>query len=334
MGLDPAKPLDIDAVEAALDDLLEHYRQALRAVQLLPCCQRVPDNECTVQIAPAVGPTRIRLRCVRTSLVEIRTRHADWIRIHFASRRLARMFLRSHIRSKLRTIADCLEVERFAGGHMDANALKRLDDIIRKLGAYDKSFTKRRTFWLRLPGWIWPVAAPILFTALYSYFATLTVTATGVLVYIAIYLLGFASLVWAPLYLCIALGGFRWKRLILLGQAGDINIGIAPNAVLCWVRGPQANTYESENRLFGILGLPKSAEFPWDCVLAPPQFLSAALVLALFMVVLAVNIPGKEFSWPLLIVDMVFVAFLILYLHFIVRPIFRDMRARRQRSAC
>jgi hypothetical protein len=243
------------------------------------------------------------------------------------------MFLRSHIRSKLRTIADRLEVERFAGGHMDANTLKRLDDIIRRLGAYDKSFTQRRTFWSRLPGWIWPVAAPILFTALYKYSTALTVTATGILVYIATYLLGFVLFVWAPLYLCLALGGFRWKRLILLGQTGDMNIYV-PNVVLRWVRGPQANTYESENRFFGTLGLPKPDEFPWDRVLEPPPFLSTAVVLAFFMVVLAVNFPAKEFSLPLLIVDVVFVAFLILYLRFIVRPIFRAMRERRQRSAC
>jgi hypothetical protein len=321
LALDPAKPLDINAIEAGLDDLLEHYRQALRAVELLPCCRRVPDNECTVQIRQPVGPARNRIL------------HADWIRNRSAVRRLTRMFLRSHIQSKLRTIADRLEVERFAGGHMDANTLKRLDDIIKKLGAYDKSFTQRRTFWSRLPGWVWPVAAPILFTALYKYFATLTVTASGVLAYIATYLLGFVLFVWAPLYLCVALGGFRWKRLILLGQTGDMNIYV-PNVVLRWVRGPQANTYESENRFFATLGLPKPDEFPWDRVLEPPPFLSTALVLAFFMVVLAINVPAKEFSLPLLIVDVVFVAFLILYLHFIVRPIFRAMRERRQRSAC
>jgi hypothetical protein len=59
------------------------------------------------------------------------------------------------------------------------------------------------------------------------------------LVYIATYLLGFVLFVWAPLYLCLALGGFRWKRLILLGQTGDMNIYV-PNVVLRWVRGPQA----------------------------------------------------------------------------------------------
>lgn len=334
MALDPAKPLDINAIEAALDELLEHYRQALRAVELLPRHGRVPDNECIVQIAQPVGTTRSRIHRLRTSLLQTRTRHADWIRVRFAVRSLARMSLRSYIRSRLRTIADSLEVERFASGHMDANTLKRLDDIIGKLRAYDKFLTQRRTFWSKLPGWLWPVAAPILFTSLFNYFATLTVTAAGVLVYIATYLLGFVLFVWAPLYLCVALGGFRWKRLILLGQTGDMNIDIAPNAVLRWVAGPQANTYESENRFFGTLGLPKPDEFPWDLVLAPPQFLSTALVLAFFMVALALNIPAKEPSWPILIVDALFVTFLILYLLFIVRPIFRAMRERRQRSAC
>lgn len=334
MALDAAKPLDISAIEPALDDLLEHYRQALRAVELLPKHGRVPNDEFIVQIAHPVDTTRRRLRSLRTPLVQFRIRHADWLRRHFAVRCLARMFLRSHIRSKLHSITDRLEVERLASGHMDVNTLRRLDDIIGKLHAYDKSVFQSRTFWSKLPGWLWPVAAPILFTGLYKYLATLTVTAPGVLVYIAIYLLGSVVFVWAPLYLYVALGGFRWKRLILLGQTGDINIDIAPNAVLRWVRGPQANTYESENRFFGTLGLPKPDEFPWDCVLAPPQFMLTAVILSLFMVVLAVNIPAKEFSWPLLIVDLVFVAFFILYLHFIVRPILRAMRERRQRSAC
>ncbi|MCJ7575176.1 MAG: hypothetical protein MUO80_00560 [Dehalococcoidia bacterium] len=313
LALDPAKSLDINAIEPALDNLLEHYRQALRAVELLPGHGRVPNNELIVQIGRPVDTKRRRLLAVR---------------------RLARMFLRSHIRSKLRTITDRLEVERLASGHMDVNTLKRLDDIIGKLRDYDKSVFQRRTFWSELPGWLWPVAAPILFTALYKYLATLTVTAAGVLVYIAIYLLFFVAFVWFPLYLYLALGGFRWKRLILLGQIGDVNIDIVPNAILRWMRGPQANTYESENSFFATLGLPKPDEFPWDRVLEPPLFLSSALVLSFFMVALAVSIPAKEFSWPLLIIDVIFIAFLLLYLRFIVRPISRDMRGRKQRQAC
>ena len=332
LTLDPAKPLDINAIEAALDGLLEHYRQALRTVELLPVCGRVPDNECIVQIAQPVGLTRSRIRRLRTSLLQTRTRHADWIRSHFAVRPLARIFLRSHIRSKLRTIADHLEVERFASGHMDANTSKRLDDIIRKLRAYDKFLTQRRTLWLRLPGWIWPVAAP----ALLTYLTTLVIPSlrvAGVLGYIIAGLLYFALVAGLPLFILVGLGGFRWKRLILLGQTGDMNIDVATNAVLRWVPAPQANTYESENRFFGTLGLPKPDEFPWDVVLAPPIFLLTPLALAFFMLALVFGISAKEPGWPIVIAVVLLVVFFFC-LDFILRSISRAKRERRQRSAC
>lgn len=315
MALDPAKPLDIDAIEAALDELLERYRQALRAVELLPKWGPMPNSEYL---------------------------HTDRIRSHLAARCLARMFLRSHIQSKLHTIAERLEIERFASGHMDANTSKRLDNIIRKLRTYDKFFIKRKTFWSRVPGWIWRISAVVV-PAVATYFLpflrsltapSVTVTFSVVLVYIAIYLLYVVLWVWFPLFVVGALGGFHSKRLILLGQTGNINIDIASNAVLRWVPGPRANTYEAENRFFGTLGLSKPEEFPWDLVLAPPPFLSTALILASFMVVLAFNISTKEPGLTILIIDAFFVALLFLYLRFILRPIFRAMRERRQRSAC
>jgi len=335
LALDAAKPLDIDAIEAALDELLEHYRQALRAAELLPVWGRVPNNEYIVQIAQPVGPTRSRIRRLRTSLQQARIRHADWVRSHFASRSLARMFLRSHIRSKLRTIASRLEVERFASGHMDENTSRRLDDVITKLRAYDKSLGQRRTFWLRLPGWIWPAAAPVLFTYLTTLaIPNITVIGVKVLIYIAIYLLYVVLLAWLPLFGFVALGGFRWKRLILLGQVGDMNVEIATNLVVRWVLAPQASTYEAEDRFFGTLGLPKPDEFPWDLVLEPPPFLSTALVLSFFALVLALCISAKEPSLPILIAVLLFVALFILYVRFILRPIFRAVRERRQRHAC
>lgn len=335
MTLDPAKSLDINAIEAALDGLLEHYRQTLRAVELLPVWGRVPNNEYIVQIAQPVGPTWSRIRRLRISLQQARIRRADWVRSHFAIRSLARMFLRSHIRSKLRTIADRLEVERFAGGRMDKNTSKRLDDVITKLRDYDKSLAQRRTFWLRLPGWIWPAAAPVLFTYLTTLaIPSITIIGVRVLSYIAIYLLYVVLFAWLPLFGFVALGGFRWKRLILLGQVGDMKLEIATNLVVRWVSAPQANTYEAENRFFGTLGLPKPDEFPWDLVLEPPPFLSTALVLSLFTLVLALCISAKEPSLPIVIAMLIFVALSILYVRFILRPIFRAMRERRQRSAC
>jgi hypothetical protein len=331
---DPAKPLDINAIEAALDQLLEHYRQALRAVELLPTYGRVPNREYLVEITPPVGQTRSRRSRSRTPSLPARTRYADWVRSHFAVRSLARMFLRSHIRSKLRAIADHLEVERFASGHMDANTPKRLDDMIIKLRAYYKRLTQRTTLWVRLPGWIWVIAAPVLTTYLGTLvIPSIKITAAAVFVYIATYLLVFVMLVYAPVFYLGALGGFRWKRLILLGQTGDVNIDITTNAVLRWVPAPQENTYESENRFFSTLGLPKSDEFPWDLVLAPHRLLLAALALSFFLLALAFAISTMELGWPILIAVGLLVAFFFC-LRSILRPIFRAMRERRLRSAC
>lgn len=308
MRLDPARPLDIGAIEAALDELLEHYRQALRTVELLPIWGHVLNREYP---------------------------HAYWIRSHLTIRPvvpLVRMFLHSHIRSKLRTITDHLETERFASGHMDANTLKRLGNIIRKLRAYDKCLTQRRTLWLRSLGWIWPVAVPVLST----YLTTLLIPSlrvAGVLASISTGLLYLASVAWFPLFIFVGLGGFSWKRLILQGQTGDMNIYIMTNTVLHWMSIPQANTYESENRLFRILGLPKPDEFPWDIALTPPVFLLAPLALALFLLALDISISAKELGWPTVIAVVLLVMF-FLCLYFILRSISRTKRERRQRSAC
>jgi hypothetical protein len=309
LALNPEKPLDINAIEAALDELLENYRQALRAVELLPTRGHVPNRGYLVEITPPVDQTmgHFRIRC------------------------LVRTFLRSHIRSKLRAITYHLEVERFASGHMDANTSKRLGDIIRKLRAYDKCLTQRRTLWLRLLGWIWPLAAPVLFTL-----ATVVIPSLGVAEifgYVITGLLLFASLAWFPLFSFVGSGAFSWKRLILLGQVGDVNINITTNAVLHWVPMPQANAYESENRFFRILGLPKPDEFPWDIMLTPPVFLSTALALVFLMLALYIGSSTKEFGWPTLIA-VVFLVMFFFCLDFILRSISRAKRERRQRGAC
>jgi hypothetical protein len=332
---DPAKPLDINSIENALNELLEHYRQATRATEFLPVHGHVPDSEYLVEIAQPAGPTKSRIGRLKTSLLQTRTRHADWIRIRFAVRSLARMYLRSHIRSKLRTIADLLEVERIASGHMDANTLERLDIVILRLRDYNKRLAHRTTGWLKLPGWIWAVAAPLLST----YLGTLVipsfeVNVAGILVLLAMYWLLFTIIFWAPLFIWGALGGFRWKRLILLGQAGDVNIDIATNAVLRWAPAPQANTYESENRLFETLGLPKPSEFPWDLVLSPRASLLGALALAFLILAIAFSISSAEPGWPILIVIVVLFFMFFLCLCSSIRPILRAMRERVLRGAC
>lgn len=310
MALNPTKPLDINAVEAALDELLEHYRQALRAVELLPAWGYVQNRGYFVEITPPFSQTMS----------------------HFVVRRLVRMFLRSHIRSKLRAIADHLEVERFASGHMDANTSKRLSDIVRRVRAYDKCLAQRRTLLLGLLGWIWPVAVPVLAT----YLTTLVIPSlriVGVLAYTAIGLLYFAATAWFPLYIVVGSGGFDGKRLILLGQTGYINTDIATGAALHLVPMPEANTYEYENRFFGTLGLLKPEEFPWDIMLAPPALMSIALALAFFLLALAFLPAATEPNLAALAAVALFIA-AVFCVYFVRRLIGREMRRRRERSAC
>ena len=305
MAQDPAKPLDIDAIEAALDELLEHYRQALRAVELLPRWGHMLTREYL---------------------------HADWIRRHLTVRPLVSIFLRSHIRAKLHTVADNLEVERFASGHMDANTSKRLDDIIKKLRAYDKFLIQRRTFWLGLPGWLWVVVAPVLTTLILG-IPNITVTVGELLGDIIIYSFFVVLFFWPPLYFFGALAGFHWKRLILMGQTRYISINVATNIVSPPVLMPQANTYEFENRLFKTIGLPKPDEFPWDLVLAPLTIMLAALALAFFLLAIAFLFANAEPSWPALIAVALLVASFGC-IDSVRRLIDRDMRERRQHSAC
>lgn len=244
------------------------------------------------------------------------------------------MFLVSHIQSKIRAVADHLDVEQLASGHLDANTVTRLEVAIKRLRDYDKRLLHRRTSWLKLLGWIWSVAAPVILT----YFSTLVIptpelAVAEVLVYVATYLLLFVLMVWIPLFYFGAIGGFRWKRLILLGQTGDVGIDLVTKAMLRWALAPQANTYQSENRLFASLGLPKPNEFPWDLVLSPKTVLGGALALASLILALALSISVTRLGWPILIpVILVFVS--LFCLRFIIRPISRAMRERVLHGAC
>ncbi len=331
MKKNPAKPLDINLVETALDKLLECYRQAIRAAEFLPAIGRVQDKEYLVEIVQPVRPAKGRIARLRTSLHQTRIRNADWISSRFAVRPLTRMFLFSHIRSKLSTISDRLEVELLASGRMEANTLERLNIVVIKLRDYDKRLAHRRTGWLKLPGWIWPLAV--------TYLGTLVIpmpvaAITEVMVKFTFYLLGFAMLICIPLFYPLMLGGFRWKRLILLGRVGDVNIGISTNVILRWVPAPLMNTYKTENRLFETLGLPKPREFPWDLVFSPTTILLGSI--ALIALILT---PGLIFSvtkpgWSTLVAVVVLLFMFFFCVRSILRPIFRARHERIRRDAC
>lgn len=325
------KLTDIKLIETSLDRLLECYRQALRAVELLPAHGGVPRGQLVVQIVQPNNTAVRGFKRLRTSWSQNRIRNADWFRYRFAVRPLARMFLGSHVRSKLRSIADRLEVERLAIGHMNKNEIKQLDTVIENLRYFDNRLSPRRTGWFKWFAGIWAIIAPLL-TAYLTTSGLLNITKIADAGNLASFLLYFGYsvlLVSFPLFFYFGLGAFRWKRLILLGQIGDINIEIADNAVLRWTLAPQTNTYEYENQFFESLGLPKPREFPWDAVISPIVVLLIPLAMSFFIFALLFAKPG----WFLL-VSVVFLALFSLCLIFIIRPILKTRKFREQRGSC
>jgi hypothetical protein len=328
---DCTKLLDINLIETSLDQLLECYRQALRAVELLPAHGGVPRGQLIAQITQPINTAMRGFKRLRTSWSQSRIRNADWIRSRFAVRPLARMFLSSHIRSKLRSIADRLEVERLAIGHMNKNEIKQLDTVIKNLRDFDKRLSPRRIGWFKWFAGIWVIIAPLLTTYLTtSGLPNITkIAGAGTLVSFLTYFGYSMLLVSFPLFFYFGLGAFRWKRLILLGQIGDINIEIADSVVLRWTLAPQTNTYEYESRFFETLGLPKPREFPWDAVLSPAIVLLIPLAMSFFVFALLSAKPG----WFLL-VSVVSLALFFLCLILIIRPISRARKNREQRGSC
>lgn len=327
-------PFNIDAIESDLDKLLEDYRLALRAVELLPSYGIVPANEFQASIA-ALIPKSAKRRSARIKVAVLRygNRHADLATSRFAIRSVARMFLRSHVRTKLRLFADRLEVERLAYTRLNDVQQKRLDNLIQRLRDYDYRLAPRKSNWLNVFGWIWGIVAPIVIT----YLSTLVIhpsthiTPGEVLIYIATYLMALAIIVQWPLFIFGVEGGFRWKRLILLGQSGEVNMDIS--AFIRWTKSPQANAYVSEYHLFQTLGISKPIEFPWDLVLSPLTVLGIPLALAFFIIGIAISIPMKGLSWVELI-PFAFVAIGFVILFRVLRPIFKSIRRRQQNGVC
>jgi hypothetical protein len=307
----PAKRLDISAVEAALDELLERYRQALRAVELLPAWGHMQNKGDFAGVTPQV----------------------DQSTSHFVVRGLVRMFLRSHVRSKLRVIAGWLEIERFAGGHMDVSASRRLSDLIGNVvRTYEACLAQGKIPLLGLLGWIWPIAVPILATYFTTLFAP-DLKVAGVLVQVAIGSVYFAATAWFPLYLVVGSGGFGGKRLVLLGKTGYMVTDVMVGPTLHLTPMPEANTYEYENRLFRTLGLLKPEEFPWDIMLAPPALMSTALALAFFLLALAL-LPAATGPNLAAITSVVLFIVTISCVAFVRRLIGRELQSRRERNAC
>lgn len=337
LNLDPGKPLNIEAVETAINELLERYRQAFRAGEFLPGFGAVSRDQFIRDIPTPVYPEHGWTTRAKRAMTQARTRNADWFRIRLAVRSLVLVFLRSHIRSMLFFIADRLEVERLARAHLDANELRRVETAIELLRDSHRRLASRTATWIRLLASSWAIATPILIAfvtpLLTTYFQhPIALNIPSLLVNIGTFLALFALLLGGPLYLVVGLGGFRWKRLILVGQPGDVNIDIAADAVLRWTLAPSSNTYHSENRLFETLGLPKPEETPWDQMLSPLTIWLGAWAWGTFLFAWAIVIPSKQLGWPMLIAVALFVV-CFLCLNWMVRLIARTAGERSQRGA-
>ena len=269
------------------------------------------------------------------SVVGKKVDHADWIRNRRAVRFIVRTYLCAHIQSKLQVIAYHLNVERLKNRNMDVSTSVRLGIITRELEDYIRTIAPTKTLWMKLLGWLWFFA-----TSLFSGYLV-TIISSGhklniflILTYLLIYIGLFAILFLVPLFDSVVLGGFRWKRLILLGQTGDVNLDISPSIVLRWNRAPSGNTYKSENHLFGILGFKKPNELPWDLVLSPRTiFLTIGALILLLFTVGAFIIAATKLDWSLLI-GCIFLALFIACLYYIFTPIRKIMRDRAQHNAC
>ncbi len=313
-----------------MNELLELYRQALRSVEFLPTLGSVPSDEFLTDIPKPVFAKQNLIRHFKASYIQARIHNADWFKYRFAIRWLVRIFIHSHIRSKLRNIITFLEVERLASRSMNEDTRDQLEDAIAELRKFVEYPGYRNIRWLKLFTWMWTFASPIL-PIYISYVLSNSSTVIAILSGSITFLLIFILLVWAPLYLVVVLGGFRWKRLILVGQAGDVNIDIASNASLCWAIAPQANVYLSENRLYQVIGLPKPLEFPWDLILSPVSLFFSGLAISFLVLSVIVIIPAQQFDWRM-VLSIVFLLLFILMIRFIVQPINRTKRVRALRN--
>lgn len=330
-----AQPLDINAFETALDEMLRCYGQALLAAEKLPARGRVPLAEYLVVITKSVPQKQSLILRLWMGMKQTRTDKADWVRSRIANRTIVKIYLHAHIRSKLQAVAEYLEAEKLTTEGIDMAKSARLDSIIRKLQDYDKAFAQRKATWLKLPGWIWTVIAPLV-SAGVGAIVTLHsgITASEVLVNITLALLISTMFLWVPLFTLWSLDGFRWKRLILMGQIGDLNPDISATVVLRWLPSPPSNTYAFEDRLFKILGITKPKEVPWDFILLPTTTISAVMALACFLLGMVAIIPAKTLlDWSVLIA-LVFLAVSFFITLSILRSKLRVVKDRESRSAC
>lgn len=245
--------VDLDKLEMRLEKLMESYRDALKYVEHLPSIGRVgvkyhEEKQSTDQ------------RCERGGVSRVRNPSHRWV-----ARSLVRLFMESHIKSKLEVIIRYLRIERSVciKEPESNNRAKKLNTYINQLDEFKKT----------LFNWNQPVTV----VAKAPWLPAVIALATPVLVQ----LIGISS---GLLHTLIVLGvillemymflsplplrlGFRVKRAIF--AEGKTLRGLFEDSaeLITWVNFPRTNIYQVEDQVFEVIGVPKPKEFPLDVVM-------------------------------------------------------------------
>jgi hypothetical protein len=278
------RPIDLDALETHLETLMRSYRDALRFVEGLPRLGRVrveyPDEK--------QAPGAKRHWIVRTVYRVSNPRHR-WV-----ARFLVRLFVEAHIRTRLEVIVRLLRIEASAAlRDPESNArAKTLKSLIAPLDELQRalfSWKQRGALFARIP--ILPVLIALATPFLAQYTginfsgarslaeSTIERARSGGLVHSIV----LAAIVLGDLYVILAPSmtslGFRIKRAILAGGTTVWRLFDAPERIR-WVTFPTTNTYQRENQVFDVIGVPKPREFPLDFVMGfLPFYVLVATVL-------------------------------------------------------
>lgn len=278
------QPVDLDTLEPHLETLMKSYRDSLRFVEGLPRLGRVrveyPDEKQT--------PGANRHWMVRA------VSRASNPRRRWVARPLVRLFVEAHIRTRLEVIIRLLRLEASAAiRDPESNPrAKRLKSLIAPLDELQKalfSWKQRGALFARIP--ILPVLIALATPFLAHYTginfsgarglaeSTIERARSGGLarsIVLAAIVLGDLYVIFAPSMTSL---GFRIKRAILAGGTTVWRLFDVPERIT-WVSFPTTNTYQVENRVFDVIGVPKPREFPLDFVMGfLPFYVLVATVL-------------------------------------------------------
>lgn len=312
-------PVDLDELETRLEKLMESYRDALKYVEHLPSIGRVSISTGEVDvdriqvlqgIAKKSGiDTSHELEKPGYAIeydkekqsADVRADNVDKklfkkskflasraiLKLSYPShtwvaRSLVRLFVESHIRSKLEVIIRYLRIETSACiKEPESNErAKKLKSYINQLDEFKKT----------LSGWNQPgkvvVEAPWL-PAVIALATPALFQLIGKDTTVQLSLHALAALGLLLLYMYMLLSplpihlGFRVKRAIFVEGKTKIRGYFRKHKLIKWVGFPKTNIYQLEDQVFEVIGVPKPREFPLDFVMAflPFYFFLTAIVI-------------------------------------------------------